>query len=105
MQKENNPFTTKVFCAVCGLAFGRKNGTTSRGKRKVWQCNNRYRIKGQVGCLNNHIYDEMLEKAFMKAVGLPQEQRDDVVAKLHKHYAKQMYHLLDLVKFERTTIN
>lgn len=47
----------------------------------------------------------MLEKAFMKAVGLPQEQRDDVVAKLHKHYAKQMYHLLDLVKFERTIIN
>ena len=53
MQKENNPFTTKVFCAECGSAFGRKNWTTSRGKRKVWQCNNRYRIKGQIGCLNN----------------------------------------------------
>ena len=82
--------------------------TTSRGKRKVWQCNNRYRIKGQIGCLNNHIDEEMLEKAFMKAVGLLKEHRSDVVAKwqklkqganlLHKHYAKQMYQILDLDK-------
>ncbi len=115
MQKENNPFTTKVFCAECGSAFGRKNWTTSRGKRKVWQCNNRYRIKGQIGCLNNHIDEEMLEKAFMKAVGLLQEHRSDVVAKwqkleqganlLHKHYAKQMYQILDLDKFDGVIMN
>ncbi|WP_420889922.1 recombinase zinc beta ribbon domain-containing protein [Granulicatella adiacens] len=42
-----------IYCSECGSAFGRKNWTTSRGKRKVWQCNNRYRIKGQIGCLNN----------------------------------------------------
>lgn len=46
----------------------------------------------------------------MKAVGLLQEHRSDVVAKwqkleqgtnlLHKHYAKQMYQILDLDKFE-----
>ena len=68
MQKENNPFTTKVFCAECGSAFGRKNWTTSRGKRKVWQCNNRYRIKGQIGCQNNHIDEEMLETIFLRAI-------------------------------------
>ena len=67
MQKENNPFTTKVFYAECGSAFGRKNWTTSRGKRKVWQCNNRYGIKGQIGCLNNYIDEEMLEKAVVMA--------------------------------------
>lgn len=115
MQKENNPFTTKVFCAECGSAFGRKNWTTSRGKRKVWQCNNRYRIKGEIGCLNNHIDEEMLEKAFMKAVGLLKEHRPDVVAKwqkleeganlLHKHYAKQMYQILDLDKFDGVIMN
>ena len=115
MQKENNPFTTKVFCAECGSAFGRKNWTTSRGKRKVWQCNNRYRIKGQIGCLNNHIDEEMLEKAFMKAVRLLQEHRSDMVAKwqkleqganlLHKDYAKQMYQILDLDKFDGVIMN
>ncbi|WP_414260468.1 MULTISPECIES: recombinase zinc beta ribbon domain-containing protein [Streptococcus] len=55
-----NPFTTEVFCAECGSAFGRKNWTTSRGKRKVRLCNNRYRNKGQVGWLNNHIDEEIL---------------------------------------------
>ena len=104
-----------IFCSECGLAFGRKNWTTSRGKRKVWQCNNRYRLKGQIGCLNNHIDEEMLEKAFMKAVGLLKEHRSDVVAKwqklvqganlLHKHYAKQMYQILDLDKFDGVIMN
>lgn len=115
MQSDDNPFTTKVFCAECGSAFGRKNWTTSRGKRKVWQCNNRYKVKGQIGCQNNHIDEEMLEKAFMKAVELLQEHRADVVVKwqklekgtnlLHKHYAKQMYQLLDLEKFDGTIMN
>ena len=68
MQKENNPFTTKVFCAECGSAFGRKNWTKSWGKRKVWECNNRYRIKGQIGCQNNHIDEEMLETIFLRAI-------------------------------------
>ena len=68
MQKETNPFTTKVFCAECGSAFGRKNWTTSRGKLKVWECNNRYRIKSQIGCQNNHINEEMLETIFLRAI-------------------------------------
>ncbi len=84
MQKENNPFTTKVFCAECGSAFGRKNWTTSRGKRKVWQCNNRYRIKGKIGCLNNHIDEEMLEKAVVMAV----EQLSKNVDLLHGKWNK-----------------
>lgn len=115
IQKENNPFTTKVFCAECGSAFGRKNWTTSRGKRKVWQCNNRYKVKGYIGCQNNHIDEEMLEKAFMKAVVLLQDHRSDMVAKwqkleqgsslLHKHYAKQMYQILDLDKFDGVIMN
>ena len=57
----------------------------------------------------------MLEKAFMKAVGLLQEHTDSVVAKwqklergenlLHKNYAKQMYQILDLDKFDGVIIN
>ncbi|WP_432654176.1 site-specific recombinase resolvase [Streptococcus oralis] len=57
----------------------------------------------------------MLEKAFIKAVGLLQEHRSDVVAKwqkleqeanfLLKHYAKQMYQILDLDKFDGVIMN
>ena len=51
----------------------------------------------------------------MKAVGLLKEHRSDVVAKwqklvqganlLHKHYAKQMYQILDLDKFDEVIMN
>ena len=51
----------------------------------------------------------------MKTVGLLQEHRSDVVAKwqkleqgaslLHKHYAKQMYQILDLDKFDGVIMN
>lgn len=84
MQNDDNPFTTKVFCAECGSAFGRKNWTTSRGKRKVWQCNNRYRVKGQIGCLNNHIDEETLEKAVVMAVELLSENVDLLHGKWNK---------------------
>ena len=57
----------------------------------------------------------MFEKAFMKAVGLFQEHRTDLVAKwqkleqganlLHNHYAKQMYQILDLDKFDEVIMN
>ena len=57
----------------------------------------------------------MLEKAFMKAVGLLQEHRSDMVDKwqkleqganlLHMHYAKQMYQIIDLDKFDGVIMN
>ncbi|MGV3088636.1 zinc ribbon domain-containing protein [Streptococcus suis] len=73
-----------MFCAECESAFGRKNWTTSRGKRKVWQCNNRYRVKGQIGCQNNHIDEETLEKAVVMAVELLSENVDLLHGKWNK---------------------
>lgn len=65
-----------MFCAECGSAFGRKNWTTSRGKRKVWQCNNRYRIKGVEGCNSRHLDEATLEQIFIKALELLSENID-----------------------------
>lgn len=108
MQNDDNPFTTKVFCKECGSAFGRKNWTTSRGKRKVWQCNNRYKVKGKVGCHNNHIDEETLELAVVKAIEMLSENVDLLHGKweeilsegrlLDKHYSMA---LADLLKRER----
>ena len=67
-----------IFCSECGLAFGRKNWTTSRGKRKVWQCNN------QIDCQNNHIDEETLEKAVVMAVVLLSENVDLLHGKWNK---------------------
>ncbi|MGT2811767.1 recombinase zinc beta ribbon domain-containing protein [Streptococcus minor] len=77
-------FPTKVFYAECGSAFVRKNWTTSRGKRKAWQCNNRYRVKSQISCHNNHIDEETLEKALVIAVELLSEHVDVLYGKWNK---------------------
>ncbi|HFU4025520.1 TPA: recombinase family protein [Streptococcus suis] len=104
MQNDDNPFTTKVFCAECGSAFGRKNWTTSRGKRKVWQCNNRYRIKGVEGCYSSHLDEATLEQIFLKALELLSENIDllddkweKILAEnrlLDKHYSMALNELL-----------
>ncbi|MCK1164176.1 recombinase family protein [Streptococcus suis] len=110
MQNDDNPFTTKVFCKECGSAFGRKNWTTSRGKRKVWQCNNRYRVKGQIGCQNNHIDEETLEKAVVMAVELLSENVDLLHGKwnkileenrpLEKHYSTKLSDIINKPSWE-----
>lgn len=109
MQSEDNPFTTKVFCGSCGSAFGRKNWATSRGKRKVWQCNNRYRIKGVEGCFSRHLDEVTLEQIFLKALVLLSENIDLLDGKwekiltenrlLDKHYSMALNELLRQVDF------
>lgn len=108
VQNKGNPFATKVFCAECGSAYGRKKWTTSRGKRKVWQCNNRYKVKGKIGCHNNHIDEETLELAVVKAIEMLSDNVDLLHGKwekilsegrlLDKHYSKA---LAELLKRER----
>lgn len=104
IQCEQNPFTCKVFCKECGGLFGRKNWTTSRGKRPVWQCNNRYKVKGIQGCTNRHIDEETLQQAFLKAVEILRENKEKLEVKwnnfseeqkLEKYYATQLKILLD----------
>jgi hypothetical protein len=109
IQCEQNPFTCKVFCKECGGLFGRKNWTTSRGKRPVWQCNNRYKVKGVQGCTNRHIDEETLQQAFFRAIEFLQENKEKLCEKwsnfsdeqkLQKYHATQLYELLDSVQEE-----
>ena len=66
---DNNPFAGKVICGCCGSTFGRKvwNSTDERLKRTIWQCNNKYTVKGKIGCGNRHINDGILYEAFVYA--------------------------------------
>ncbi len=65
---ENNPFASKIVCGVCGKVFARKGWRSSTGiDRKVWQCSERYKVKGVMGCANRHVEESTLEKAFVMA--------------------------------------
>ncbi len=65
-----NPFAGRIICGCCGGVYGRKiwNSNDERLKRIVWQCNNKYAIKGRKGCDNRHIDDEVLYMAFVSAL-------------------------------------
>lgn len=65
---ENNPFASKIVCGACGKVFARKGWRSSKGvDRKVWQCSERYKVKGVIGCANRHVEESTLEKAFIMA--------------------------------------
>ncbi|WP_394949642.1 zinc ribbon domain-containing protein [Streptococcus alactolyticus] len=103
-KSDSRVFTCKVFCKECGGLFGRKNWTTSRGKRPVWQCNNRYKVKGIQGCTNRHIDEETLQQAFLRAIEFLRKNKEKLQEKwanfseeqkLEKYYATQLKILLD----------
>lgn len=63
----DNHFAGRVICGCCGMAYGRKvwNSSDERLRRIIWQCNGKYGVKGEIGCENRHIDDDVLYQAFI----------------------------------------
>lgn len=67
---ESNPFASKIICGDCNKVFARKGWRSSTGvDRKVWQCSERYKVKGVMGCANRHVEEilEICSKTYAKA--------------------------------------
>ena len=65
---EKNPFASKIVCGECNKVFTRKGWRSSTGEiRRIWQCSERYKVKGVMGCANRHVEESTLEKAFIMA--------------------------------------
>lgn len=62
------PFSSKVICSNCGAYYRRRTWMSPDGKnkRKVWMCSNRYKEKGIKGCESRHVYEDVLQKAFVE---------------------------------------
>lgn len=78
---ETNPFAGKVICDTCGHAFTRKGWKTKGEYRRVWQCQERYKVKGVQGCTNRHIDEEVLKAAVMLAWNRLLEDREELKKK------------------------
>ena len=77
---ESNPFASKIICGDCNKVFARKGWRSSTGvDRKVWQCSERYKVKGVMGCANRHVEEETLIKAYLMAWNALVENREDFV--------------------------
>lgn len=76
---ESNPFASKIVCGSCNKVFARKGWRTPTGDRKVWQCSERYKVKGVMGCGNRHIDEETLIQIYLMAWNKLLECRDALV--------------------------
>ncbi len=103
---ENNPFSSKIICGCCGKVFTRKGWRSSTGvTRKVWQCSERYKLKGVMGCVNRHVDEDTLRKVFFKTwKSLPENREqaalewDDVLQGndlLKRYRAKKLLELIE----------
>ena len=67
----SHAFSSRIICGECGGQFGQKTWRTTRGgevtSRVIWQCNNKYRVKGTVNCQTPHLTDRQIEYAFITA--------------------------------------
>ena len=75
---ESNPFASKIICGDCNKVFAQKGWRSSTGvDRKVWQCNERCKVKGVLECANRHVEEETLIKAYLMAWNTLVENRAD----------------------------
>ena len=74
------PFASKIICGDCNKVFSRKGWRSRTGvDRKVWQCSERYKVKGVMGCANRHVKEETLIKAYLMAWNALVENREDFI--------------------------
>lgn len=65
---EQNPFASKIICGECNKVFTRKGWRSSTGEiRKIWQCSERYKSKGVLGCNNRHVEESTLINIYLMA--------------------------------------
>lgn len=105
---EQNPFTSKIICGECGHPFSRKEWRNRYGgKRKIWQCSERYKIKGVEGCTNRHTDEETLIKAFIMAWNTVLENRTACLEKWKKQTESEdllkAYRAKEFMKYTENT--
>lgn len=77
---ELNPFASKIACGNCNRVFARKGWQSRNGDiRRVWQCSERYKVKGVMGCSNRHVEEATLRKIFINAWNTLLENRGQAV--------------------------
>ncbi len=53
-------------------------------KRYVWQCSKKYKVKGEIGCDNDHVDERDLYEAFGQMVNKLLENREDSIIRLRE---------------------
>lgn len=83
-QTEKNPFASKIICGNCGRVFSRKGWKSGYEYRKVWQCSERYKEKGVLGCSNRHLDEDTITKVYIIAWNELVRNKEGLKAKWEK---------------------
>jgi len=74
-------FSGKIRCAACGEYFGPKTWHSSDPyKKRVWQCNGKYRERSLDHCQTPHLSEEQLQGAFVAAFNEVVADRERYIA-------------------------
>jgi hypothetical protein len=62
-------FSSMVYCGDCktGIYGSKTWGAGTPYRRRIWQCNEKYRVKGKINCDTPFMTDEELQRAFVLA--------------------------------------
>jgi len=72
-------FSGRIRCGVCGVFYGPKTWHSNDKYRKViWQCNNKYKIKGQP-CLSPKFSEDEIKAMFVRAVNKLITDKDGII--------------------------
>lgn len=70
----------RIRCAECGGVYGRKTWHSNDPRRKLlWQCNDKYKVKGVVRCHTPHVYTEQLHEMYIEAMNEIWQDKDNVI--------------------------
>jgi DNA invertase Pin-like site-specific DNA recombinase len=76
-----NCFSGRLICGDCGSQFGPKVWhSTSKYKRVVWQCNNKF--QGEHKCKTPHLYEEDIKKSFISVIEEVMENKGSIISDL-----------------------
>ncbi len=80
---DKRPLSGRVICGHCGKAYWRKLWSNSSAKTKwyVWQCSEKYRVKGVVGCDNTHVKGDVLYEAVINTYNTVVENKEAFIEK------------------------
>jgi len=77
-------FSSRIICGECGAQFGQKTWRTTVDSkvitRTIWQCNEKYRLKGRVNCRTPHLIEKQMEYAFIAAFNQVLGQKAQYIA-------------------------
>ncbi|MCL1882238.1 MAG: recombinase family protein [Defluviitaleaceae bacterium] len=74
-------FSSKIICGECGGFFSPKTWhSNSKYKRTIWQCGEKYKIKGKCPCQTPHLNEATVQQIFVRVFNQVYQNKARIIA-------------------------